>query len=70
MNGNLEANSRARTGFGRGFSFGTAYVNNGMEQSLIRRRAYRWRPFCTGNTVYCLCMSIPYPATTSMQELR
>ncbi len=34
MNGNLEANSRARTGFGRGFSFGKGHVNNRKEESL------------------------------------
>lgn len=34
MNGNLEANSRARTGFGRGFSFGKEHVNNGKDNSL------------------------------------
>lgn len=34
MNGNLEANSRARTGFGRGFSFGKGHVNSRKEESL------------------------------------
>ncbi len=67
MNGNLEANSRARTGFGRGFSFGKGHVNNGKEKALKHNRTYCWRPIRTRNPLYCLCMSTFYLGTTAFR---
>ena len=69
MNGNLEANSRARTGFGRGFSFGKAIVSDGEDEFLKHYRAYCWRPIRARDLINCLCTSIPYRSSPRIYEL-